>query len=406
MTALQKIEDLLSEIKPVRTKPNVYITSIELYVVTIPFVRPYRTAVGTRVHQSNVICKINTNVRQLFGFGEACPVRIFTEETIDSIFRATKEEIFPLIKHKDALDVDGIEQLLAQHVDEFHIMAKGMINMALWDIFGKYHEKPIYECLSDSVCHTRIPLLYPFGDQSIEEDTRMLREKMGQGFRTFMLKMGCNQDIEYQLRRIQNVQKLFGPIGENIFLVVDANQGYTMQQAQQLIDGCQGIKNLVFEQPVRYNEYQNLKKLKQQCLRHGFMLSLDETVQSMSAVRYALEHEIGSVFSVKVSKNGGITNLRSVTKLCHAKQVKCLFNSMAEFGIAQSALLNVIAVTPNIVDIGHCFMSTLRFKDDITDFKSLIDEQKIVRLSKKPGLGVAVNEDKLVEFSCKYEKLA
>ena len=66
-------------------------------------------------------------------------------------------------------------------------MAKGMINMALWDIFGKYYNKPVFQCLAEKFnidktqFNHEIPLLYPFGIQTIEKDLEMIHEKWEQG---------------------------------------------------------------------------------------------------------------------------------------------------------------------------------------------------------------------------------
>eukprot|EP01083_Nonionella_stella_P000199 625_1 len=386
------------------------IVSIELYLVTIPLLHPYVCADCTLIDQANVICKINTTDPDISGYGESNPDEGFTKETPDSIWNIAKTKISALIMNKNALDIDKLENLIDAEVTDDDIMAKGMINMALWDIYGKYHKKPVYQCLADlyenhKVFNQTVPLLYPFGDQKIEEDELMMTQKMAEGYKTFMLKMGANQDIQYQLKRLKNIENKFGPIGDKVLIVTDANEGYSFEQSMEFIKGCKGLNVSFIEQPIPKKEYDNLKILKEECIKIGTDLSLDESVQSTKAIHYCLENKIGSVFSVKVSKNGGISKLYKVVKLCKQYGVKCCFNSMIEFGIAQSALLSVIAVTENIVNMGHCFMSVLRLKDDITDFKALISEDKVVSLSNKYGLGINIDPDKLATYSSKVETL-
>ena len=50
-------------------------------------------------------------------------------------------------------------------------------------------------------------------------------------------------------------------------------------------------------------------------------------------------------------------------------------NSMAEFGVTQAATLQLAVTMPNLIDVGHCFMSTLRLKEDPTDFSSFVRER-------------------------------
>ena len=218
-----------------------------------------------------------------------------------------------------------------------------------------------------------------------------------------MMKMGVNKDINYQIERLKNIDSSkFGPIGEKIGIVCDANQGFNYDESIKFIHGCKNIKIKFFEQPIGKQEYNKLKLLNKECIDCGFNLSLDESIQDMNACKYCIDNKIASVFSIKVSKNGGISKLVSISQLCKEKNIECLFNSMIEFGVAQASALSVAAITENIVlDMGHCFMSTLRFKDDISDFKKLISKDKIVKLSDKPGLGINVDEHKLKAFSSK-----
>ena len=389
------------------------ITAIEAYEVKLEFVEPYQQAYGKLVDQANIIILVHTNNPNIIGLGEACPHYPFTKETQLSVWTCLKQQIWPLIAGQIIHSVSDIDTILDSHISDDHIMAKGMINMAMWDIYAKIHHKPIYQCLAEiykqKIYNLSSPLLYPLSDQSIEKDDIILTQKLKEGYKTFMLKFGYNKDIQYEIQRLVNINKKYGPIGNNIFIVCDANQSYSYHQALQFIQGCkkQNIKIQFFEQPIQKSEHEQLKKLKMKCIDAGFQygLSLDESVQDSKGINYCLQHEIGSVFSIKVSKNGGISKLFKVAQKCKEYGIKVEFNSMLEFGIAQSALLNVYAVTSNIVPIGHCFMSCLRFKQDITDFSDLIDQNKVCHLSTKPGLGIQINKQKVTKFATKHMTL-
>jgi len=84
--------------------------------------------------------------------------------------------------------------------------------------------------------------------------------------------------------------------------------------------------------------------------------------------------------------------------------LKCLMNSMLEFGITQAASLHLGCTLPNLMDCGHAYGSVTRMSDDITDFGQNISDG-IVTVPSGPGLGVVLDEDKLKKYTKDYLKV-
>ena len=173
-----------------RIGASVEIKTIELYEVYIPLVNVYHISCCTLKGHTNIICKITTNNDQIFGFGEASPLTNFTDETIESVMDITQNKIFPLIKGLNPTKINEIDKIMDSKIDDNNIIAKGMINMALWDIYGKYYDKPVYQCLAEiynnnKVVNREMPLIYGIGDQTMEEDLKMIEYLWGQGINFF-----------------------------------------------------------------------------------------------------------------------------------------------------------------------------------------------------------------------------
>jgi muconate cycloisomerase len=77
---------------------------------------------------------------------------------------------------------------------------------------------------------------------------------------------------------------------------------------------------------------------------------------------------------------------------------------MLEFGISQAASLQLGCVLPNLLDMGHAYMSVLRMSDDITDFGENIS-RAVVAVPAAPGLGVSLDEGKLKKYTREYLKI-
>jgi muconate cycloisomerase len=61
-------------------------------------------------------------------------------------------------------------------------------------------------------------------------------------------------------------------------------------------------------------------------------------------------------------------------------------------------------VVPNLLDMGHAYMSVLRMSDDITDFNQNISHATVT-VPTSAGLGVRVNEAKLKKYTKDYLKI-
>ena len=149
------------------------------------------------------------------------------------------------------------------------------------------------------------------------------------------------------------------------------------------------------EQPVSADDFEGLKRIKE---ISGIAISADESVVTQcDALRLACMEAV-DVFSVKASKNGGLTKARRIIAVADAAGLEYRMNSMLEFGVTQAALLHLGAVSKSLIPSGHAYMSTLRMADDFTDFRDRLADG-CVRITDTPGLGVTVNEEKLSQYT-------
>jgi muconate cycloisomerase len=109
-------------------------------------------------------------------------------------------------------------------------------------------------------------------------------------------------------------------------------------------------------------------------------------------------------FSIKVSKNGGLSKAKKIAEMAHAFGLKVLMNSMFDFGVTQAASLQLGCVLPNLLEMGHVYMSVLRMSDDITDFGQNISRGEVT-VPASAGLGVRLNEKKLKKYTQDYLKI-
>ncbi len=362
------------------------VTGIEAYHVCVPLAQPYVLSkkYGT-VHEAQaVVVEVRTD-EGLVGWGESDPMPPFTEETWGSVFAAIEHHLGPCLVGQDPREINRINAEF-DRVLHGNLLAKGALDVALWDILGRSLGAPVYRLLGGAV-RREIPLLWPFGSGTPEEDVERISAKMEEGYRTFMVKMGA-LGIETEIERARAIEKAFG---DRIHVNVDANQGWDLAQTIAFMEGTRDCRIDFVEQPLPVEQGWAAGVLRS---RATHPLSVDEGLQSLAdAAELASRHAV-DVFSLKISKNGGITRAREIAGLARAFGIECLMNSMIELGVSQAAALHLGASLPNLLDCGQCYMSTLRLSDDVTDFASNI-EKAVARVPDGPGLGVTIDRARL-----------
>ncbi|MCP4349702.1 MAG: mandelate racemase [Desulfobacterales bacterium] len=366
------------------------ITGIEMFRISVPFAKPYKLSklYGTLTHANAVIFKVHTDVG-IVGLGEADPMNPFTDETPSSVMAIVRDVIAPNLTGQDPTRISRIESILDQAVYG-NLTARGAISMALYDITGKANNVPAHTLLG-GLNNETLPLLGPIGSGTPDEDTVAIEELLEQGFGTVMIKMGT-LPVADEVKRLANVQKRFG---EQISVIVDANQGWDVGEALVFTEETREFRPALIEQPVKRRNIDGLKRIRERTISP---LCADESLVSIHDATTLIQNQAVDAFSIKVSKNGGITKAFKIAHLADAFGIRCLMNSMLEFGITQAASLQTGCTLTNLLDMGHAYMSVLRMSDDITDFAGNIS-RAVVTVPSAPGLGVALNEDKLKKYT-------
>lgn len=371
------------------------ITGLSVDLIELPFAVPYKLskAYGTLTHAGAVIVRLETD-DGLVGLGEANPTPPFTEETPGGVFAALGDHIWPAIKGADATSVNAVLDRIDLALAGNHV-AKGAVDMALHDLAGKALCVPCHRLLGGQR-HDALKVLWPLGSGSAEDDRPVIEQKIAEGYRCFMLKMGARPVGE----EIGRLEALFSRHGDGLDVIVDANQGWSRAEALDFARRAEAFPLRLIEQPVAAADHDGLAQVRAAARQP---VSADESIQTVDDARALLARGAVDVFSIKISKNGGFREARRIAALAETDGVDCLMNSMLECGVTQAASLQLGAVLGNLMDIGHAYMSTLRLADDVTDFAGLVRDG-VVAVPQGPGLGISLDQTKLDKYSVRHER--
>ncbi len=372
------------------------ITGLELFRISVPFATPYKLSkvYGTIHNAQAVILKLHTG-DGLTGLGEADPMPPFTDESPAGVMAALGEHIGPRLIGQDPFKLSVLEDEM-DRIMRGNPTAKGAVSMALYDLVGQARGVPVHALLGGRRVE-ELPILWGTGSGSPEEDIEVIEEYLALGFSSYMLKMGA-LPIDHEIGRVKKVERRFGT---DIRLVVDANQGWSVFEALEFVTGAAEVRLEMIEQPLPRNDLAGLNRIRSRC---RWPLSADEGLVTPEDALRLIQERLVDIFSIKISKNGGLTAARKLAELAGMAGLKVFMNSMLEFGVTQAASLHLGSTLNNLVDIGHAYGSPLRLSDDVTDYSDLVADGR-VKVPDEPGLGVSIDDARLKKYTVDYLKI-
>lgn len=364
------------------------IKEIIIHPLRMPLVHPYKlsNAYGVLDASDQIYVEIRTD-EGITGWGEGNPWAGFSGDIAESVVCILQKLIGPALIGKDPTNINRIHSEMDALIAG-NKMAKAAIDMACYDILGKALNAPVHQILGGKKRET-IRCFWSIGGSTPAESAAEVLSIKQQGYWGCMIKIGT--DYKNDIDRTIAVRDA---VGGEFPLIADANQGWDYDTALRYGKGVENVNLLFYEQPVKAWDIASLAKLRRNL---KMPISADEGVSTIQEAMALVKAEACDVFSIKTSKQGGIMPAKRICEYATENGIQLFFNSMIEGGLTQAASLNVAAVSDIMMTTGHSFFSTLRHKDDATDFADLIKDG-ITAIPGKPGLGIRVIEEKVKQY--------
>jgi L-Ala-D/L-Glu epimerase len=297
----------------------------------------------------------------IVGVGESAPV-YYRGESAESAAEFLTEEA-PALAGDDPFALEAIGQRV-EDVDG-QAAGKAALDGALHDWMGKRLGLPVWRLLGLSP--DAPPTSYTIGIDTVEGTHR--RTRAARDFRALKVKVGSADD----LARVEAVRA-----ESDAPLRVDANEGWTLESARELVPALMQLGVELVEQPFPAEDRDSFRGLRELAPRPP--LVVDEGCHDLADVAAAAEYADG--INVKLAKSGG---LREAVRMIHAARalgLRVMLGCMIEsqLGIAPAA---AIASLVDWVDLdGHLLLA-----DEPYTGLELRDGR--VLPGPRPGLGVA-----------------
>ncbi len=303
------------------------------------------SSLGEHIRGNYVLVRITDDAGRV-GLGEASVTAVWSGETQAGTITLIREVLAPLILGADPFDTEWIGRRLdrAAFGNSF---AKAALEMALLDLQGQALGVPVYRLLGGKVpppagAPEGIRLKFVVGAVEPDVAAERARRMVERGWRAIKVKIGRHPHPTADVDRLRAVRAAIGP---NVWLSVDANGGYTVDQAVWVARRLEPLDIALFEQPTRRLDHASMAEVRRRC---GLPIMADESIFTPLDALEVIRHQAADVFSLYPGKHGGIRATQHLAKLAEAAGIPCTIGSNLEREVATAAMAHVTVATANI----------------------------------------------------------
>ncbi len=300
---------------------------------------------------TSVILRIDTD-EGLSGWGEVCPIPHYLPAYAHGVIPAV-EEMAPVLIGANPVGPEAVMEKLDQHL-QGHPYAKSAVDTALWDLTAQAAKLPLYALLGGRQVED-LPLYHSITCVSPDEMARLASEAFELGMRQFQLKLGADKDWQADVERLSRVREVVGP-GPLVY--GDWNCGADSLTATRVGRAVAHL-DLMLEQPCR-----TIEECAQVREATGLPMKLDENAHDVASVLHGHRAGCMDAAALKLSKMGGLSNMRRIRDLCLVLGTKMCIEDTWGSDVTTAALLHLAASTPargimNTCDLSHYVLPRL-----------------------------------------------
>jgi L-Ala-D/L-Glu epimerase len=304
---------------------GVRITRVEAIPFSLPYRRPGRFASGAIEHADNVLVRVHTDAG-VIGQAEAQPRPYTYGETQASIVAAVRDWLSPALAGIDPLATELAHErcgaLAGNHV------ARGAVDLAIWDVVGRVLGVSCATLLGGYTSDVEAAHMLSFDEPAaMAEDALAVHD--AHGVAAFKVKVGREVDVD--LAAVLAIREAL----PDARLYVDANRGWSLEQALRAGDALAELGVIAIEEPISADDRRGRARLAE---RWQVPLVGDESCISVAHVERALEEGAVGMVSVKTARTG-FTDSRRIVALCQARSVPVVAGSQYEGGLGVLATL-------------------------------------------------------------------
>jgi O-succinylbenzoate synthase len=316
----------------------------------------------------------------------------YSAETIDTAWFAIREWLARRILGQSIPGPEAVQGILERNVSG-HNMAKAALEMGCYGVAARQREVSLATLIGGQRTHVATGIsigIQPDPSALVERATKAF----AQGYRKIKIKVQPGADVEF-------VRAVRTTLPHDTDLMADANSAYQPTDADQLAR-LDEFGLIMIEQPLHRDDLVRHAALQR---RLRTPICLDESITDVARCEDMIALGSGRIVNIKPGRVGGYTVARRIHDVCAAAGIPVWCGGMLESGIGRA--YNVaLASLPNFSLPGDLSPSARYWDQDVVTPEWTMDVKGMVGVPRgRPGIGVAVNRDRVDDLTVRQEEL-
>lgn len=339
---------------------------------------PFVIATETSYYTQNIFIRIHTN-EGITGVGECSAFPMLVGETQNTCYEVAKD-FARMLRGWNPLEIEQCLKLLDDYISN-NTSIKSAFDMAFYDISSKAANLPLYQFLGGQRKTIQTDLTIGIAEPQKMANTAVKYVK--DGVKIIKVKLGKN--AKEDVLRMRLIREAVGP---DIQLRIDANQGWTFDDALYALTEIAAYDIQYCEQPMRRYNDPLLPKLKS---LSPIKIMADESVFDHRDAIRLIEANACDYVNIKLAKSGGIREAIRIADACKERNVPCMLGGMVESRMALTAKVHLAMSHDGIkfYDLDTCLLGHLA--DPVLG--GAVYNNYFLELPEKAGIGADIDQN-------------
>ena len=322
---------------------KIKIIDVTVHVIKSKLDKPFAFSQGWVNERSATLIEIKTN-EGIAGWGEAFCQGLEPPEISAAVI---ENALKPILLEQCPLDIEVLWHKMYSTTRDYGrkgsvISAISAVDIALWDIAGKYYNEPIHQLLGGAFRNKIKPYATGFYRLKGEGEANRLAEEAishyENGFDHMKVKLGFG--IEDDLKCMESIYSALK--NKNVTLMIDTNHAYGRSEALLLGKQLEDYRLRWYEEPVVPEDINGYSELKSKL---NIPIAGGENEHTLFGFKSLFESNAVDIAQPDIGSCGGITGAKQIINLAHSFGVEVNPHVWGS-AIAQAASIQVIASIP------------------------------------------------------------